>query len=84
MKKHLLLLVGGGALALVALLTFGVNVSQALPVALAIACPLSMIAMMFFMNRSGGHGHGRGHVEHGPAEHQNRYVASRDDHERIP
>ena len=72
--KHML--IGGGAL-LVVLLVAGVPLGNAVPVALALACPLMMI---FMMRSMGGHrpGHGNGHdhtgqdVTAGPARDAER------------
>ncbi|HYP72620.1 MAG TPA: DUF2933 domain-containing protein [Microbacterium sp.] len=79
MKKHLILLAGAATIILVGLVAFGVDLAQALPFALVLACPLSMIAMMYFMNRHGTRGRGEpstsAHDQHAP---------SRDNHERLP
>ncbi|SBS71787.1 DUF2933 domain-containing protein [uncultured Microbacterium sp.] len=78
MKKHLILLASAATIILVGLVAFGVDLAQALPFALVLACPLSMIAMMYFMNRHGTRGRGEpstsAHDQHAP---------SRDNHERL-
>lgn len=51
-KKHLLGMVGIGAVVLVVLLVAGRSLGEALPLAAALACPLMMIGMMFVMMRS--------------------------------
>ncbi|GEP49116.1 DUF2933 domain-containing protein [Microbacterium saccharophilum] len=79
MKKHLTLLAGAATIILVGLVAFGVDLAQALPFALVLACPLSMIAMMYFMNRHGAHGHG----ERSTSAHDGQ-VPSRESHERLP
>ena len=58
MKRHLWFMVGGAAVVLVVLLVAGVGPGQALRYALALACPLGMVAMMVVMGRGAGHGHG--------------------------
>ena len=57
------MLIVGGVL-LVGLLAFGVPTGSALVTAAALACPIGMVLMMFFLMRaSQGHGagHGTGH-----------------------
>lgn len=91
MKHHLKHMIIGGAVVLVALLAFGVDLGRALPYALLLACPLGMFGMMFMMNRQGGHNHA-GHDADGKGSscHEEKpapgQVAprTRDDHERIP
>ena len=58
MKRHLWFMAGGAGVVLVVLLVAGVNVGQAARYALALACPLGMVAMMFVMGKGAGHGHG--------------------------
>ena len=53
------MLIVGGVL-LVGLLAFGVPTGSALVTAAALACPIGMVLMMFFMMR-GSQGHGAGH-----------------------
>jgi len=48
-KNHLLGMLGIGALVLVVLLGSGRSFQQALPLAIALACPLMMVGMMFMM-----------------------------------
>lgn len=79
MKKHLILLAGAATIILVGLVAFGVDLAQALPFALVLACPLSMIAMMYFMNRHAT----RGRVEPSTSAHD-QHDPSRDNHERLP
>jgi hypothetical protein len=60
------MLIVGGVL-LVGLLAFGVPTGSALVTAAALACPIGMVAMMFFMMR-GSQAHGAGHDSgHSPA-----------------
>lgn len=49
-----------GGVLLVGLLAFGVPTGSALITAAALACPIGMVLMMFFMMR-GSQGHGAGH-----------------------
>ena len=49
-----------GGVLLVGLLAFGVPTGSALITAAALACPIGMVAMMFFMMR-GSQSHGAGH-----------------------
>lgn len=53
MKGHLKHMLIGGAAILAILLVAGVDLKEALPWALLLACPLMMVAMMFMMNRKG-------------------------------
>lgn len=79
MKSHIIwMLVAAGAV-LAALLLFRVNLAQALPLAVALACPLGMIAMMFMM----GHGMA-GHGGHGDEESHDSQGSpcGREDHEQ--
>lgn len=57
MGAHVKHMVVGGVGILVLLVILGVNFPQALIWALLLACPIGMIGMMWFMNRSSGHGH---------------------------
>ena len=57
-KSHLLGMLGIGALVLVVLLGTGRSFQQALPLALALACPLMMVGMMFMMRGGNGQQHG--------------------------
>ena len=52
-KGHLLGMAGIGAVVLVVLLGTGRSFGEALPLALLLACPLMMGAMMFMMQRGG-------------------------------
>ena len=63
MKRHLWFMAGGAGVVLVVLLVAGVNVGQAARYALALACPLGMVAMMFVMGKGAGHGHGHGSAD---------------------
>ena len=68
MKHHLKhMLIAGGAI-LAVLLVLRVNLSAALPYAIALACPLGMIFMMKGMNGHGGHDHGASGHQHGTSE----------------
>ncbi len=58
MKRHLWFMAGGAGVVLVVLLVAGVNIGQAARYALALACPLGMVAMMFVMGKGSGHRHG--------------------------
>jgi len=94
-KHHLKHMAIGAALVLALLLAFGVDLSRALPYALLLACPLGMVAMMFFMGRGNGHVHG---PHDGPTSHDHDHDhdhdhettppagggLTREDHERIP
>ncbi len=81
MKHHLKHMAIGAVVILALLLAFGVDLGQALPYAILLACPLGMVAMMFFMNRRGGH-------DHSGATGQDAWnrdaTPTREDHERIP
>lgn len=99
MKHHLKhMLIAGGAV-LAALVVFQVDIGRALPLAVALACPVGMLFMMKAMGgntQSGGHQHGQTHMPtqkpdtetHGQ---ENGAVAAsgpsapltRDNHERI-
>jgi len=79
MKHHLKHMAIGAVVILAVLLAFGVDLGQALPYAILLACPLGMVAMMFFMNRRGGHDHGATAQD---AEHHHS-TPTREDHERI-
>lgn len=57
MGAHVKHMVVGGVGILVLLVILGVNFPQALIWALLLACPIGMIGMMWFMNRSSGQGH---------------------------
>ena len=57
-KSHLLGMLGIGALVLVVLLGTGRSFQQALPLALALACSLMMVGMMFMMRGGNGQQHG--------------------------
>ena len=57
-KSHLFGMLGIGALVLVVLLGTGRSFQQALPLALALACPLMMVGMMFMMRGGNGQQHG--------------------------
>lgn len=81
MKHHLKHMAIGAVVILAVLLAFGVNLGQALPYAILLACPLGMVAMMFFMNRQGGHNHGDATGRDPGHEH---VTPTREDHERIP
>ena len=63
MKGHLKHMLIGGAAILAVLLVAGVDLRQALPWAVLLACPLMMIGMMAMMGR-GGMSHGQG-MTHG-------------------
>lgn len=68
MKHHLKhMLIAGGAI-LAVLLVLRVDLSAALPYAIALACPLGMIFMMKGMNGHGGHDHGASGHQHGTSE----------------
>lgn len=64
LKAHMKHMIVGGAGILVLLVAFGVGWQQALTWALLLACPVGMMAMMWFMGRqnAGGasHEHGAG------------------------
>lgn len=80
MKHHLKHMAIGAVVILAGLLAFGVDLGQALPYAILLACPLGMVAMMFFMNRRGGHDHGATGQDAG----HRHTTPTREDHERIP
>ena len=63
-KSHLLGMLGIGALVLVVLLGTGRSFQQALPLALALACPLMMVGMMFMMRGGNGQQHGNDAPDH--------------------
>lgn len=66
MKHHLKhMAIAGGAI-LVVLLLLRVDLRTALQYAILLSCPLGMVAMMFMMNKNGGHDHGHG--DGGPAQ----------------
>lgn len=79
MKHHVKHMALGGVVILAALLVLDVNLGPALLYAVLLACPLGMAAMMFFMNRHGGHHHGTTgqDASHVPDR-------TRENHERIP
>lgn len=81
MKHHLKHMAIGAVVILAVLLALGVNLGQALPYAILLACPLGMVSMMFFMNRQGGHNHGDATGQDPGHEH---VTPTREDHERIP
>ncbi len=58
MKRHLWYMAGGAVLVLAVLLVAGVGLGQATRYALALACPLGMVAMMVVMGKGAGHRHG--------------------------
>lgn len=69
--KHMLI-AGGGLL--VVLIVAGVPLGTALPYAVALACPLMMVAMMLMMGRGrAGGGHGKA-----PAHHDDTVTAAPD------
>lgn len=77
MKSHIIWMLAAAGAVLVGLLLFRVNLAQALPLAVALACPLGMIGMMFMMGRgmAGHEGHGNeaghmGHMGHGSQDEQ--------------
>ena len=99
MKHHLKhMLIAGGAI-LAALVIFQVDISRALPLAVALACPVGMLFMMKTMGghtQSGGHQHDPTHVPtqkpntepHGPdhgavAASGPSASLTRENHERI-
>jgi hypothetical protein len=61
--NHLKQMLIGGAVLLVGLLAFGVPTGPALITAAALACPLGMAAMMFFMMRGQAHGIAHNHAD---------------------
>lgn len=81
MKHHIKHMAIGAVVILAVLLAFGVDLGQALPYAILLACPLGMAAMMLFMNRRGGHEHGGDTDQDAGHEHT---TPTREDHERIP
>lgn len=65
MRNHIIRMLVAAAAVLAALLLFRVDLTQALPLAVALACPLGMIAMMFAMGRGmAGHGNHRDEDRH--------------------
>jgi len=64
-KSHLLGMLGIGAVVLVVLLGTGRSFQQALPLALLLACPLMMAAMMLTMRG----GNGQQHDNHATEQH---------------
>ncbi|WP_448059772.1 hypothetical protein [Cellulomonas hominis] len=73
MKHHLKHMAVGGGLILAVLLVFQVDLRNALPYAVLLACPLGMVFMM-----RGGHGHGASGHDHGASGHD--HGASGHDH----
>lgn len=57
LKGHVTHMVIGGMVILAVLLVAGVDLGKALPYALLLACPLSMIGVMGMMNRKPGADH---------------------------
>lgn len=59
-KAHAKYVLFGGAGVVVLMMALGVDWQQAVTWGILLACPLGMMAMMWFMGRrgSGGHGHG--------------------------
>jgi hypothetical protein len=74
LKTHMKHMIVGGAGVLVLLVAFGVGWQQALTWALLAACPLGMMAMMWFMGRqdAGGASHDRGTGGHSGTVPQQR------------
>lgn len=57
MKSHLTWMLVAAGVVLAVLLLLRVDLSRALSLAVAVACPLGMLGMMFMMGRgTGGHG----------------------------
>jgi hypothetical protein len=74
LKTHLKHMIVGGAGLLVLLVAFGVSWQQALTWALLAACPLGMMAMMWFMRRQDADGasHDQGAGAHSDVVPQQR------------
>lgn len=69
-----MLIIGGAILA--GLLAFGVPTGPALVTAATLACPIGMVAMMFFMMR-GSQGHGAEHAADSGQKHHSAHAAAR-------
>lgn len=78
MVKHLAWMAGAAGIVLLLFVFSGFNLAAALPIAIALACPLGMIGMMLFM----GHGMRGGHTDHTDQDHQHHQNLQ--NHESVP